>query len=463
MMRTSTPVATAAARKGRRRSAAHIILLYLSLLGAALLCASCGNGSGEDSAAPAGEGAAATVAVSPAKPILRWMGPAFVRPVDREIVAHCAEEIGMAIELLPAPANPLDRLGLYRQFLPAKSDDIDLIDFDVIWSGTLAAHLLDLNPHLSAEERAQYFAIYLENNSVDDALVGLPQMGDIGLLYYRKDLLEKHGFQQPPATWSELEEMAATIQAGERDENAEFWGYVWQGNVYEGLTVNALEWQASMGGDLIVDADGHLAVDNSAAAQALDRAAAWVGDISPPTVTVFQEEDARALFHNGNAAFMRNWPYAYALGQAEGSPIRDRFGVTRLPKGDGPKARHASAVGGQQIGVSRYSRNPDGAAAAVRCLTGAAAQRRRALADGTPPAIAALYDDAEVQARIPAAPQIAESLAEHAVARPAATTGGHYTEISLVYFIEVNRVLTGEQSGASAVARIAEQIAAWLE
>ena len=288
-------------------------------------------------------------------------------------------------------------------------------------------------------------------------------MGDIGLLYYRTDLLEKHGFQQPPATWSELEEMAATIQAGERDENAEFWGYVWQGNVYEGLTVNALEWQASMGGDLIVDADGRLPADNSAAAQALDRAAAWVGDISPPTVTVFQEEDARALFQNGNAAFMRNWPYAYALGQAEGSPIRDRFGVTRLPKGDGPEARHASAVGGQQIGVSRYSRNPDAAAAAVRCLAGPAAQRRRALADGTPPAIAALYDDAEVEARIPAAPQIAESLANHAVARPAATTGDRYTEISLVYFTEVNRVLAGEQSGAAAVARIGEQIAQWLE
>ena len=244
-----------------------------------------------------------------------------------------------------------------------------------------------------------------------DALVGLPQTGDIGLLYYRTDLLEKYGFGGPPETWSELEEMAAAIQAGERGENAEFWGYVWQGNVYEGLTVNALEWQASMGGDLIVDADGRLAVDNGASAEALDRAAAWVGDISPPGVTVFQEEDGRWMFQNGNAAFMRNWPYAYGLGQAEGSPIRDRFGVTRLPKGDGADARHASVIGGQQIGVSRYSRNPDAAADAARCLTDAGAQRRRALADGTPPAIAALYDDADVQARIPAAAQIAESLA----------------------------------------------------
>ena len=369
----------------------------------------------------------------------------------------------MEIELLPAPANPLDRLGLYRQFLPSESDDVDLLDFDVIWSGTLAPHLLDLNPHLSAEERAQYFPVYLQNNSVDGALVGLPQMGDIGLLYYRTDLLEKYGYAQPPSTWSELEEMAATIQAGEREQNAEFWGFVWQGNVYEGLTVNALEWQASMGADLIVDADGGLPVDNAVAAQALDRAAAWVGSISPPNATVFQEEDARAVFQMGNAAFMRNWPYAYPLGQAEDSPIRDRFGVTRLPKGDGASARHASVIGGQQIGVSRYSRNPDAAAAAARCLTDLAAQRRRALADGTPPAIAALYADADVQARIPAAPQIEESFTDHAVARPAATTGSRYVEISLVYFTEVNRVLSGEQSGATATTRIAEQIGQWVK
>ncbi len=441
-------------RKGGGRWAARI-LLFLFLLGAGLLHAGCGG----DGAAPVENPA---LVVTPPRPILRWMGPAFVRPVDRELVARCGKEVGMAIELLPAPANPVDRLGLYRQFLPAESDDIDLIDFDVVWSGTLALHLLDLNPHLTAEERGRYFPVYLENNSVGEALVGLPQMGDVGLLYYRTDLLEKYGFEGPPETWSELEEMAAAIQAGEREANAEFWGYVWQGNVYEGLTVNALEWQASMGGGLIVDADGRLALDDGAA-RAFDRAAAWVGEISPQGVTVFQEEDARWMFQNGNAAFMRNWPYAYGLGQAEDSPVRDRFDVTRLPRGDGEEGRHAGVVGGQQLGVSRYSRYPDVAAAAARCLTDAASQRRRALADGTPPAIAALYDDEDLQARIPAAAQIAESLAEHAVARPAATTGGHYTEISLVYFIEVNRVLTGEQDGASAVARIGEQIAAWVE
>ena len=391
------------------------------------------------------------------------MGPAFVRQIDTEIVARCAKQVGMAIEMLPAPANPLDRLGLYRQFLPAESDDIDLIDFDAVWSGLLAPHLLDLDRYLTAEERGQYFPILLENNSIDGALVGLPQMADVGLLYYRADLLKKYGYAQPPATWSELEEMAAAIQAGERLENDAFWGYVWQGNVYEGLTVNAVEWLVSEGSEPIVDAAGRLAVENAGATRALDRAAAWVGEISPPEVTVYQEEDARALFQMGNAAFMRNWPYAYPLGQAEDSPVRDLFGVTHLPKGEGTAARHASVIGGQQIGVSRYSSNPDAAAAAAHCLTDLAAQRRRALADGTVPAIPALYADADVQARIGAAEQIEKSLREHAVARPAARTGRHYIEISLVYFTEVNRVLSGEQDAASAADRFAEQVGQWLE
>ena len=463
--------------RGYRRPILHTLFLYLCVLCAAVLSVGCKAESNDDRAATVVESTATPVAA--ATITLRWMGPAFARPLDMEIVARCAQEIGVDIELLPAPSNPQDRLHLYRQFLPAGSDDIDLLDFDVIWSGTFAPHLLDLKPYLSAEEQAQYFPIYLQNNTVDFdvseshprasrerriALVGLPQMGEIGLLYYRTDLLEKYGFQQPPTTWAALEEMAMTIQAAERPQNSDFWGFVWQGNVYEGLTVNALEWQASMGGGLLVAVLDGLSVDNPLAAQAFDRAAAWVGAISPSEVTVFQEEDARAVFQMGNAAFMRNWPYAFPLGQAEDSPVRGKFDVTRLPKGDDvPTARHASVIGGQQIGVSRYSRNPDAAAAAVRCLTDSTAQKRRAIAAGIPPAIPALYADAEVQARIPAATQIEDSLANYAVARPAATAGRHYSEISLVYFTEVNRVLSGEQSGATAAARIAELTAQWLD
>ena len=154
--------------KGRRWAAAWVFLFVL-------LGAGCG---GDDGAAAVGE---EPVVVTPPRPILRWMGPAFVRPVDRELVARCGKEAGMVIELLPAPANPVDRLGLYRQFLPAESDDIDLIDFDVVWSGTLAPHLLDLNPYLTARGTgASISRSTWRITAWAGALVGLPQMGDIG-------------------------------------------------------------------------------------------------------------------------------------------------------------------------------------------------------------------------------------------------------------------------------------------
>ncbi|MEZ4729369.1 MAG: extracellular solute-binding protein [Caldilineaceae bacterium] len=191
---------------------------------------------------------------------------------------------------------------------------------DVIWPGILAEHLIDLAPYV--ENPDAYFQRIMQNNTVDGALVGIPWFTDAGLLYYRTDLLEKYGYSAPPATWAELEEMATTIQEGERASNPDFWGFVWQGNAYEGLTCDALEWQVSNGGGEIVEADGTISINNEYAAAAFDRAAGWVNTISPPGVVGYQEEDARGVWQAGNAAFMRNWPYAYSLGNAEDSVIR---------------------------------------------------------------------------------------------------------------------------------------------
>ena len=167
------------------------------------------------------------------------------------------------------------------------------------------------------------FERIVQNNTVEGfGLMGIPWFTDAGLLYYRTDLLEEYGFDAPPATWTELEEMATTIQEGERADNPDFWGFVWQGAAYEGLTCDALEWQVSYGGGEIVEPDGTISINNEQAALAFDTAAGWVGNISPPGVVSYQEEDARGVWQAGNSAFMRNWPYAYSAGQDEGSDIR---------------------------------------------------------------------------------------------------------------------------------------------
>lgn len=138
------------------------------------------------------------------------------------------------------------------------------------------------------------------------------------MLYYRTDLLQKYGYQRPPQTWTELDQMATRIQAGERQAgNRDFWGFVFQGKAYEGLTCDALEWIFSMGGGRIIEPDGRITINNPQAIAALNMVRSWVGRISPPGVTSYAEEEARNAFQSGNAAFMRNWPYAYSLGQSK--------------------------------------------------------------------------------------------------------------------------------------------------
>ncbi|HDQ34891.1 MAG TPA: extracellular solute-binding protein, partial [Chloroflexi bacterium] len=241
----------------------------------------------------------------------------------------------VTVRVLDTPDMVQDRLGLYLQFFEARSAEVDVYQIDVIWPGDLAEHFVDLYEYGARDVAGDHFPAIIENNTVDGRLVGIPWFTDAGLLYYRTDLLEKYGYTAPPATWAELEEMAQTIQDGERaDGNTDFWGFVWQGNAYEGLTCDALEWIDSNGGGTIVSPDKVITINNPAAIAIVDRAATWVGTISPPGVVGFAEEDARAVWQSGNAAFMRNWPYAYSLGNADDSVIAGLFDVVPLPAGD---------------------------------------------------------------------------------------------------------------------------------
>ena len=145
-------------------------------------------------------------------------------------------------------------------------------------------------------------------------------------------------------------------------------GFVFQAKAYEGLTCDALEWVNSFGGGTIVDDKGKITINNPKAAAALDLAASWVGKIAPEGVLNYAEEESRGVFQSGNAVFMRNWPYAWALGNAPDSAIKGKIGVSALPMG-GADGKHAAALGGWQLAVSKYSANPDAAADLVKYLT----------------------------------------------------------------------------------------------
>jgi trehalose/maltose transport system substrate-binding protein len=389
---------------------------------------------------------------------LRFMGPDPGPQFDlnETLLAEFEAQTGIQVEQVAGPESATDRLSEYLITLGNEDDAIDVYQIDVIWPGILADHFVDLNQYLPGEATAQHFPAIVQNNTVGGRLVGMPWYTDAGLLYYRTDLLEKYGFDGPPQTWDDLEQMAQTIQDGERNAgNNEFWGFVWQGDAYEGLTCDALEWQVSHGGGKIIEDDGTINVNNSQAIAAFERAASWVGNISPARVTQFKEEDARFEWQNGNAAFMRNWPYAYSLGNADGSPIAGKFDVTVLPDGG---SGHAATLGGWQLAVSRYSRNPAAAAELVRFLTSPEIQQRRSIEASYAPTIAGLYDDAEVVSANPYYTSLKDVFQGGAVARPSAISGEAYAQVSFDYFTAVHDILTGSRPAADALADLQDRL-----
>jgi trehalose/maltose transport system substrate-binding protein len=277
----------------------------------------------------------------------------------------------------------------------------------------------------------------------------MPWFTDAGLLYYRADLLEKYGMQ-PPTTWQELTETARAIQDGERAEgNDRMLGFVFQAKAYEGLTCNALEWVDSFGGGEIVAEDGSITINNQQAAAALDLAASWIGDIAPEGVLNYAEEESRGVFQSGNAVFMRNWPYAWALGNAPDSPIAGKIGVTQLPKG-GENGKHTGVLGGWQLAVSRYSQNAELAVDLVRHLTSPEEQKRRAIKGSYNPTIGSLYEDAHVLEASPFFGELYETFT-NAVARPSQVTGDRYNQVSSEFFNAVHAVLSGKTDAAASL------------
>lgn len=354
---------------------------------------------------------------------------------------------GRMAKLVATPTSSTEALALYQQLLAAGASDIDVIRIDVVWPGILGSFLLDLKSYTKGVEK-DHFESMVANNTVDGHLVAIPWQADAGLLYYRKDLLEKYK-EAVPATWDQLGKTAKKIQNAERKAGQkDLWGFVFQGKAYEGLTCNALEWVASYGGGHIVEADGKVSIDNPQAVAALTTAASWVGEISPPGVVSYEEEESRGLFQAGNAVFLRQWAYVWALFQGADSPVKDKVGVTSLPKAEG--GRGAATFGGWGLGVSKFSKHPELAADLVLYLTGAEEQKRRAIAYSVQPTIPSVYEDKELLAKNPFFANLVENF-KNAVPRPS-VTGSKYNQVSSAFWNAVHATLTKDKPAKDSLA-----------
>ena len=370
---------------------------------------------------------------------------------DLLLVAKFKKQTGINVKLVPHPAaSDASYQQLARNF-SSKSSSIDVMMLDVVWPGAFAPYLVDLKPKLGKQAKLHAAGI-IQNDTVNGKLVAMPWFGDFGILYYRTDLLKKYNYKNPPKTWAQLISMAKKIQDGERKDNDNFYGFVFQGNAYEGLTCDALEWIASAGGGHYID-NGKVTINNSKAKTILDQMRNQIGKITPRGVTTYQEGETHNAFVAGNAAFMRNWPYAYSVGQGADSKVKDKFSVTVLPHvGKNPSV---GTVGGWQLGVSKYSKHKDAAIEFVRWMTSPAVEKFDAIYNTNVPTIPKVArDKAVVKANPYLKPEIANVTR---VTRPSRFLKTRYNQGSKVIYQGINQILNGS-SASSVLPRIESQL-----
>ncbi|RVD55029.1 ABC transporter substrate-binding protein [Mesorhizobium sp. M2D.F.Ca.ET.140.01.1.1] len=368
--------------------------------------------------------------------------------VLREILDLYEKKSGNKVDIVVIPPSTTDQFRQYRLWLAAGSSDIDVYQTDVIWAPQLASQLVDLT-EATKDVVAEHFPSIIKSQTVNGRLVALPIFTDAPALYYRKDLLTKYG-AKVPTNWKELQDTARLVMDKERAAgNKDIWGFVFQGNAYEGLTCNALEWVMSNGGGGIIEPDGGISINNPKAAATLEMVKSWIGTIAPPGVLAYQEEESRGVWQTGNAVFMRNWPYAYALGNSENSPIKGKFDVAPLPAGE--RAHPAATLGGWNLAVSKYSKHPDAAIELVKFIASREMQKYRTLKTANLPTIAALYDDPDIARQQPIVPRW-KPIFLNAQPRPSATARIKYNEASSQFWTAVHNTISGNGTAADNLA-----------
>jgi multiple sugar transport system substrate-binding protein len=351
-------------------------------------------------------------------------------------------------------ADTGQRFDQLRTEMQAGGKNMDVILGDVIWTAQLAANdwIVDLSNRFSESERRKFLPGSIEAITYEGKTWGVPWFTDTGLLYYREDLLEQSGFSEGPATWEELKEMALKVKqdAGTR------YGYAFQGANYEGGVVNGLEFIWTHGGEVLDPQDPNkVLIDSPNAIAGLETERSMIADgIAPEAIATYHEDESAGIFQNGDAVFLRNWPYVYALlgDPAESEVKPEQVGVSDLPSADGQPGN--GAVGDQPLYINAFSENQDAAWEFIKFLSAPEQQKLRAIDGSYLPTLKGLYDDQEIRETVPVV-GLAEEALQHTKPRPVSP---YYSDMSLVMAEEFNASLNGEISPEEAAQTLQQEI-----
>ena len=356
----------------------------------------------------------------------------------------------------PMPSKTEQYFDQLRTQFQAQDGDLTLIGGDVIWPAQFAAngYILDITDRFTQSMRSKFLPGPVESNTYEEKLYGVPWYTDAGLLYYRKDLLEKAGFSGPPKTWTELQDQANQIK---QDEGMQF-GFVFQGAEYEGGTVNGLEYINSHGGQVLDPNDAtKVIIDSPETVAGLETYRGMIDSgAAPQAVSTYDEPACEAPFlQNGDAVFCRNWPYMYALAGGEGFKVKpEQIDIAPLPAGEGGES--VSGLGGWNFFINAFADQEaqDAAWEFVKYMTAEEQQREYALGGAYLPTLKSLYEDAEVAKQVPVVRLAPEALA-NTEPRPVSPV---YSDMSLEMAEQFNSALKGDVSAQEAASTLQEQL-----
>jgi ABC-type glycerol-3-phosphate transport system substrate-binding protein len=358
----------------------------------------------------------------------------------RQLARFMAANPGIKVVQRVTPDAADQKHQLYVQWLNAGASDPDVLQLDVIWTPEFAAAGWILPLDRFRPETDAFFSSTIEANRWGDSLYALPWFADVGMLYWRTDLMAA-----PPATFDDLVRQGKRARATKATQ----YGMVYQGARYEGLITTFVEYLGAHGGRIL---DGRRVVVNSEPAlRALTqmRDQIYRDGVVPRAVLTWQEEQTRFAFQNGQAAFMRNWPYAYPLMQDSAeSRVAGKFSVAPMPAA--PGGSPTASVGGAQLAINRRSEHPEAAWALIDFLTQPEQMRERAPVVGQFPTRPAVYDDPELASGLAVQPATVRRIIEYGVPRPVTPI---YTQLSEILQIHLHRALTQQSEPAEALAR----------
>jgi multiple sugar transport system substrate-binding protein len=340
------------------------------------------------------------------------------------------------VKLLQLPEAADEQRRLQIQRLRAENTECDVLGMDVIWTAEYAAQgwLLDVSDFIS-ENGDKFIESTVATTEFEGKNYAVPFNSNAGFIYYRTDQVD-----QAPEDWESLYEQAAQNN-----------GVVYQGFRYEGLTVNFLELLYSAGANVVSEDGKEATADSQEVKDVLKFMADGIKNgAAPKANTTYKEEESRRAFESGNATFMRNWPYAYSLGKE--SKIADNFDITTFPGYAGNEG--AGVLGGYDLAISAYSKNPEGSLAFIEYATGEEQQKLMATEASLPPTLTSVYDDPEVKKALPFAEQLRTAI-EQAEPRPVSPV---YPLISEAIYNNVFAALQGDMSPDEAASKMNEEI-----